>query len=491
MLINQPVKNDQFHSFFDSLSSFKSFLFVLSILTFFAFPILGCIPILLLLQVRISQRFLKKGNLKKQDKSSFNLTNLTCLFLVIFATTIYLSTGRIFSDLDVYLNIYRALSGLDVYGFINNFPQQYYTDVEPLAFFIPHLAGMLLGHTDSLFILVNSLTFSLVFTFIAYKFFPLSYPLIILINITSFYYFQTNQAFRQSYSFIFLLPMALTPSIVLNTAFLVLAYFSHRSSVLYSIPLLFLSISFFLEKFTLIKLLLFKKRKLLMLISLLIIPAFSFLLNLYSGLNESVFRKNEIYGSESYSTDASFPLLLSHIFPELILLIIILGFLKPKKLTSRDYIETSFFVVALVSLVMMIFTFSSSLITLFLRPVMSWSGLKGFFYPILFSGIQKIRAENEGLSRFLFTCLISLASLSIIKFLIFNFLSILFAFLGGDLLNSWKGAEPYFPYYFNPILRGFTYPNYFWDDDLNLPTVATNLFDFSLRFYHLIRSISG
>jgi len=503
MLINQSIKDNQFHSFFASFSSSTPFLFLLSVLTFFAFPILGCIPILLLLQVRISQRFLKGGNLKKRDNFIFNQTNLFYLFLVLFATTIYLSTSLKFSDLEGYLKIYSALSQLDVYGFINNFPQQYYKDVEPLAFFLPHLAGMLFGHSDSLYILVNSLTFNLVFIFLAYKFFPLFYPSIILINITSYYYFQTLIAFRQSYSFLFLLPMALLPSIALNSLFLVLAYLSHRSSVLYSIPLLFLSTVFSWQNLSPIKLRLFNSiqnnlielfvlnKKLISVLLFGLTPAFGFLLRIFSNLNESVANKQESYAKTAASYDNTpFFLLAVNILPEFILLVIILAFLMPKTLASKDYRENSFFIVALVSLVMVAFVSSSGLRSVFQRPLLSWEGLKGFFYPILFLAVQRLRAKDEGLSRFLFKCLIGLAGLSIFRFLIFHFYSIFSVYQGGDRLERWIGQPPYFSSVINipPFVSFFTYyPNYFYNNDTL--TVANNLFDYLLQFYHLIESI--
>jgi len=505
MLINQSIKDNQFHSFFASFSSSTPFLFLLSVLTFFAFPILGCIPILLLLQVRISQRFLKGGNLKKRDNFIFNQTNLFYLFLVLFATTIYLSTSLKFSDLEGYLKIYSALSQLDVYGFINNFPQQYYKDVEPLAFFLPHLAGMLFGHSDSLYILVNSLTFNLVFIFLAYKFFPLFYPSIILINITSYYYFQTLIAFRQSYSFLFLLPMALLPSIALNSLFLVLAYFSHRSSTLYSIPLFFLSTSSYLQNFNLTKFRLFKpiqnktiklfalNKKLFVLLTFSLTPLFGVLFKIFVSLNKFIESKQESYAETAFTFDNTpFFILAFNILPEFILFVIILAFLMPKTLASRDYKENSFFVVALVSLAMVVFTYSSGSRSVFLRPLLSWNGLKGFFYPILFLAVQRLRGKDERLSRFLFKCLICLASLSIVRFLIFNFYSIYCAYQGGDVLDAWREVSPYSATVPVPILSNllfFHYPNFPWNNHVNMPTVATNLFDYLLQFYHLIESI--
>ncbi len=497
MFFNQSIKHNQFHGFFSSLSSIKGFLFVLSFITFLAFPILACIPILLLLQIRVSQKFIRNSSLDKKIKISiYDEFSFISLFLILFATTIFMSTNNVRSDVLHYLNLFSSLKDKNISDFFSSFaPDGDFPLIEPMAFFIPHIVGMFLGHSDGLFLLIQSFTFNFVNIFFAYRFFPLFCPTIILINITSYYYFSSLLTLRQAYSVIFLLCMLLIPFIIPNIIFLILSLLTHRSSINYALPLILLSIinlqelnfirfrifRYFQNFFSLV----LRKRKLVLAFAIIFLPGINVLMTYYTNLSDANLTKMEVYTTVYSADNIPFVDIALNILPEYIFLIIILTFFSYKIFSSKNYIENSCFIVAITSLLMMTFVYSSGLNSVFLRGVFFWSIVKGFFYPILFLSIENIKYRNKKLSRFLFLCLIFLIGFNVFRYFIFNSLAITFVYLDNYALDKWMASI--FPVPRSGLYMFFSYANDFTNNDI--PTVANNLFDYLLRFYHLIESV--
>ncbi len=492
---SQLVNTNQFHKLFASLHSFHPFLLVSSVLTYIFSPILGCIPILLFLQIKISRDLLNGININKLTNSS-RKTELLSILLVLFATTIYGSTFQVVGDLENMIHVYNDFSKFGFSGLFNTDEINSYKGVEPLTFAIPHILGMILGYNDNHFILIQSFTFNLAFTLIAYFSFPFLYPIIILINITSLaaggssLYFFNMFLMRQFYSFIFIIAMALLPMIFPSFLFFVCGYLSHSSAILFSFPLLLMSIPYLFYDINFIRRFKFssgkyefvsnffmKNRLFFILLTFLLLLIFSSVFVLfYVQSSDWVSDKYDFYVYKASNDPRRFTFppgfLFPNIVPELILFVCISVCLPIYSSSSsssllRFYrVHNNLLIISLISLSLIFSYYLFNISYAFLRPLVTLSTLKGFFYALMFDSLPLLK--NKILSKIFFLSLVFLSSLSVGILLLQSLYAIYICLI--------------YKYYFP--LTSYSYESVLMNN--NLPTVANNLIDYLQRFFQLL-----
>ncbi len=492
MQLSQPSQHSQFHNLFASLHSFNTFLFLLGILTYIVSPIVGCVFILLFLQIKISSGLLK-GKLTNRSNILFRKTELFLILLVLFAITIYGSTFSVFDDLEAHIGMYNELEGTGFKGLFYLYDGKIEgREVEPVTFVIPQILGMIFGYHDGHFILIQSFTFNLIFTIFSCMLFPFLYPLVILINITSgvvFYgtsvYFYHMFLMRQFYSYIFILFMTFTPSLTINLIFLTLSFFAHKSSAIFSFPLFLASIPYFPKDLSLFpikskffKLLQFiskflfdRKIIIFLLVFTISISLFSTLVQLYVD-NLDLENTYDAYVYSDASSHRTFSIIqpswiATNILPEIFLFVFstiyfrnFLSFhLSPRKYAA----QTSFFIICAIVISLLIFGYLTDLDKIFFRAIACLVATKGFLYGFIIESLTFSRKNDRVLSRFVTVLAVVFMSYSLGTWFYRNFLSSYYFFFRSS----------------NVYLRAYV-------TQLNdLPTIVNNLFDYFYYFFRL------
>ena len=436
MLLSKISERSQFHTLFSYFSPFSAPLLLIGVLIYIISPIAGCIPLLIFIQIQISRK-ISKSKLFNNSPFLYDKNNLTLICLVIFATTVYGSTFEVYDDLANFVDTYNKLSGLDVSGFYNFFYGKNASRLEPMTFVIPHIFGMIFGHNENHFIIIQSFTFNLSFTLFACIFLSPFYPIIILINIISPFYFYNMFLMRQFYSFIFLVGMFFSPSALISALLACFAYLSHKSSLLYALPLFVASIPISFANLANLpiksKLLNFMNKKISFLLSnyfliflissLIIVIGFVFFKDLIFEqlFVDSAYNYLYKYTGEAFNLKA----VIIRLFPEFLLLSITYFLVKKRYLELLPFYFISVFLICLVS----IFAFSSlrvlDLNQVFLRPLFSVAGLKGFLYPVIFMSITQTYGRKTSIaSNLLFYLTAFLIALDLFRWLFQIFYSI-------------------------------------------------------------------
>jgi hypothetical protein len=403
----------------------------------------------------------------------------------------------VFQDLENHIRIYNELEGTGFKGLFYLYDGKIDNrEVEPVTFAIPQILGMIFGYHDGHFILIQSFTFNLIFTILPCIFFPFLYPLVILVNITSGAGFDGTSAYfynmflmRQFYSYIFILFMAFTPSLIINLIFLILSFFTHKSSVMFSFPLLLASIPYFHKDLSLVpvkskffKVLQFISKSLLDRKIIILLLVFAISVSLFPALIQ-VYVDNldirDIYDYYVYDNDANqhrtFFLIqpswiATNILPEISLFVFsaiyfrdfLSFYLSPRKYAA----QTSLFIISIIATSLLIIGFLTDIHNVFLRPIVCLVAMKGFLYGFIIESLTFSRKNNRILSRFVAAIVVVFMSFS---------------------LGTWFYRNLLMSYYFF-----FKASNVFLSVNVtslnDIPTIASNLFDYFDYFFQLVFS---
>jgi hypothetical protein len=449
MLLSKISERSQFHTLFSYFSPFSAPLLLIGVLIYIISPIVGCIPLLIFIQIQISRK-ISKGKLFNNSPFLYDKTNLTLICLVIFATTIYGSTFEVYDDLANFVDTYNKLSGLDISGFYNFFYGKNASRLEPMNFVIPHVFGMVFGHNENHFIIIQSFTFNLSFTLLACIFLSPFYPIVILINIISPFYFYNMFLMRQFYSFIFLIGMFFSPSTLISALLAYFAYLSHKSSLLYTFPLFVASIPiYFTNSVNLLaksKLINYVSKKITLFYSnyfLIFLTFLSLAVTSYNYFQNLLFKELFVdyayiylykYTGEAFDIKA----ILIGLFPDLLLLLIVYFIFKRKYLELQFFYFLSVFIVCLITISSFLFSSFLGLNQIFLRPLLSVAALKGFLYPAVFISITQTYGRKTFIaSNLLFYLTAFLIALDLLRWLskvfywiyLINFDTVKFSFI--------------------------------------------------------------
>jgi hypothetical protein len=377
-----------FHKVFSSLYKKNSHFYLLLALTFwFIFPILGVVPLLIFCQMKVSRDIV--GNRKVRQIPPINLF---ILLIILFTITVISSTYPVVSDLLEYVKIFDNLSS-DF--FLEKVAGR---GMEPLSYLLPYFLKTYFHIHSGQFILLQSFTLNFAFIFISTYFLPNFYPTSILLNIVSNSYFLQIFIMRQYYSYIFLVPCIFSSKLWVQILFAVMAYYTHRSSILFSIPIIIFSLLLthrenykksrlqgisqiihlfnkYINKFI--------RNKLFLLILAIFIP-FLFLRlsgNLFGGFLAGAYSSYEIY---SQLADSGYKLGLNDnlwrsSFFSIVFIVIGLFMIKVREVRSSGYLWIVCFMLSLIFLIAFYFGFF-----LFGRLVFFLTGLSGFFFSCFF-----------------------------------------------------------------------------------------------------------
>jgi hypothetical protein len=221
-----------FHKVFSSLYRKLSYSYLLfSLALWIVYPILGIVPLLIFCQMKVSRNLVNKKSLGKIPSANFFI-----LLIVIFTTTIVTLTYPIVGDLKGYVELFNSLGS-------NSFLEQMSErGMEPISYFLPYILKSFFDINFKQFIFLQSFTLNFAFVAISVYFLPSFYPIAILFNTTSFTYFLQTFLMRQYYSFIFLVPCIFSSRLQIKLLFAVLAYYTHNSTIFFSLPTIILSL---------------------------------------------------------------------------------------------------------------------------------------------------------------------------------------------------------------------------------------------------------
>lgn len=210
------------HNIFIGFNKYKHIGLAVALAVWCAIPIVGVVFLLLYCQINLSSQQIKT---KKKP-----FLNLIPLVLVVFTIAIYIATFKTFSDTETYIAVYKSLSQESLFSLPN-------IDMEIGSFVLPKYISIMTGGDRSSFLLFQSLTMNIAFTFYSVIFLPEFYPIVILINIMSQgYYFQLFWM-RQFYSFIFVIPAIYTSIFAWRWLLVYLAFLTHSASLIYVLTL--------------------------------------------------------------------------------------------------------------------------------------------------------------------------------------------------------------------------------------------------------------
>lgn len=224
-------------------ASFKSYqLIVLFISLFFLLyiPIISLIPLLIYLQIEESHLALKENDLGTKyceisPKRKLKLNAIVILLICILILSIYNSTIFVYGDTQRYFQWFQDIFNLNL---TQSF--EYLTQIgqEPGTLIAIKYMMLLLGFNSDSFLLFSALLINSFFIILTYKFVPKYYPLVILINLMSYGYYNQLFYFRQTFSFVFILIFLFTENFLLFFSLFVVTFFIHSTSLLLT-PLFF------------------------------------------------------------------------------------------------------------------------------------------------------------------------------------------------------------------------------------------------------------
>ncbi|MBF2057336.1 MAG: EpsG family protein [Cyanobacterium sp. T60_A2020_053] len=228
-------------------ASFKSYqLIVLFIGLFFLLyiPILSLIPLLIYLQIEESDLALQQNILDNKfqqllQKRTLKFNIVAILFTCILILSIYNSTIFVYGDTQRYFQWFQDIFNLNLIKSLEYLRQ---IGQEPTTLITIKYIMLFLGLDSNSFLLFSAFLINSSFIILTYKFVPKYYPLVILINVMSYGYYNQLFYFRQTFSFVFIIIFLFTENFLLFSSLFVVTFITHSTSLLLT-PLLFFKLS--------------------------------------------------------------------------------------------------------------------------------------------------------------------------------------------------------------------------------------------------------
>jgi hypothetical protein len=196
-------------------------------------PILGIFPLLLYIQ----------GNLiiNQNRNKDFKIINTAILMIIVLVASIFSSSLTVYSDTQIYLNVYQELSWNELF----NLP--FGNGLEFVTFLLAYPIYYLSNGSSYFFLLNHSFIINFLIVFVvAPRISQRYYPLLLIIVFSSFWYYYQVFLMRQVLSLAFLMAaIATLESKIVFWVYCALSFFSHLSSL----PYLVLVIAFKRLKF--------------------------------------------------------------------------------------------------------------------------------------------------------------------------------------------------------------------------------------------------